>query len=110
MSSYSDTNYAKYWNKMYHKLNKENFYILLLYWLRKIDKNITDIDDIYFMYWEQGVHYYKPLGNNKINNVLKKLQHPCNNVYVVGEMVSLRHGWVDGALGSVEKLLDQEML
>ena len=104
MISYSDTDYAKYWNKMYHKLSKDDFYKLLLYWLRKIDSNITDIDDMYFVFWDQGVHYYKPLGNNNINSIINKLQKPCKNVYVVGEMVSLRHGWVDGAIGSVDNL------
>jgi len=104
MSSYSDTYYAKYWNKMYYKLSKNDFYKLLLNWLRLIDGNITDIDDMYFIYWEQGVHYYKPLGNINIHSIIKKLQNPCDNVYVVGEMVSLRHGWVDGALGSVDNI------
>ena len=104
MASYSDTINADYWNKAYSSYSREKFLKLLLYWLRKIDPNITNIDDIYFQFWNEGVHYYKPLGNNNIVDILKKLQNPIDSVHVVGEMVSLRHGWVDGAISSVDNI------
>lgn len=48
-------------------------------------------------FWDIGTHYYKykPDANR---------QHPVDNVYVIGESVSLNQGWVEGALESVEKL------
>lgn len=48
-------------------------------------------------FWKIGTHYYryKP-GMNR--------QHPVDNLYIIGESVSLNQGWVEGALESVEKL------
>jgi monoamine oxidase len=47
-----------------------------------------------------GTHYYKP-GIEKYNS----LSNPEPNIYVVGEMVSKKQGWVEGALESVETIL-----
>lgn len=57
-------------------------------------------------YWLEGTHYYKPLPNeySSRNEFIKKAQHPEDNIWVCGEVVSDRQGWVDGALSSVEKI------
>ena len=56
------------------------------------------IDDILIHYWPEGVHYYKPFGNKDYKEVLKKLRNPIKGIKVIGEMVSLNHGYVEGAI------------
>lgn len=61
------------------------------------------------VYWNCGTHYYKPI-NNKFNNridFIKNIQHPAKNLYVVGEMVALDQGWVEGALTSVNNIFNK---
>ena len=55
-------------------------------------------------YWKEGTHYYKPLDSSKHKSrqeFLEEAQHPQDGILVVGEMVSLHQGWVEGALESV---------
>lgn len=61
------------------------------------------LDAIIDYYWPIGTHYYEPLSGYK-NRVefIKKAQHPMTGVLVVGEVVALDQGWVEGALNSVE--------
>ena len=35
---------------------------------------------------------------------IKEAQHPTDNIWVVGEVVAEKQGWVEGALSSVEKI------
>lgn len=96
MAAYCDSKNAVYWNQLSgSELKKE-----ILYWLRKIEPNTTEIDDVICKYWDEAVHFYKP--NPNIKKTIKRLQNPLKNVYVVGEVVSLRHGWVEGAIKSVD--------
>ena len=95
MASYCDGANALYWNTMPQGELKNT----LLYWLRKIEHNTTEIDDVLCKFWDEGVHYYKP--HKHIKNMIKKLQNPGKDIYVVGEVVSFRHGWVEGAISSV---------
>jgi len=98
MATYSDGKNALYWNKMSITELKKN----LLFWLRKIEVNTSDVDDVLCKFWDEAVHYYKP--NKDIKTFVKKLQNPIKNVFVVGEVVSLRHGWVEGAISSVNSV------
>jgi len=57
-------------------------------------------------YWKNGTHYYLPL-NHKYKNreeFINKAQFPCNNIYVVGEMVAKNQGWTNSALLSCENV------
>jgi len=65
-----------------------------------IRKNMLKMTAMRDYYWPVGTHYYKP-GIEKYNS----LSNPEPNIYVVGEMVSKKQGWVEGALESVEKLI-----
>jgi hypothetical protein len=62
------------------------------------------LDAIIDFYWPIGTHYYEPLSSEYKNRVdfIKKAQNPINGVVVVGEVVALKQGWVEGALDSVE--------
>jgi len=62
------------------------------------------LDSIIDFYWPIGTHYYEPLSSEykNRNDFIEKAQHPMNGVVVVGEVVALNQGWVEGALDSVE--------
>jgi len=71
---------------------------------KDFNKDIT-INSIKKFFWEEGTHYYKPLiGYKSRKEFIKEAQHPKNNIWVVGEVVAERQGWVEGALSSVEKI------
>ena len=67
------------------------------------DIKITNVKKFF---WEEGTHYYKPLSTEykSRKEFIKEAQHPKNNIWVVGEVVAERQGWVEGALSSVEKI------
>lgn len=59
-------------------------------------------------YWPIGTHYYGPLhGFKNREEFVKKIQHPMHCMLVVGEAVSTYQGWVEGALESVEAVLNK---
>jgi hypothetical protein len=40
----------------------------------------------------------------------KKAQNPLPNMVVVGEMIALNQGWVEGSLDSVENVVTQKWI
>jgi hypothetical protein len=66
--------------------------------------SLLDMKDFF---WPIGTHYYAPLNGNDQDRIefIKNAQRPTNNVFIVGEMISLNQGWVEGALESVENIL-----
>lgn len=102
MISYSDNKDALYWKKIIDLPKNEQIKIINKK-LKEINIDIT-IDDIIIQYWNEGVHYYKPY-NNHFNSILKKLNNPISGIKVIGEMVSKKHGWVEGAIESVNRIL-----
>ena len=64
-------------------------------------------------YWPAGTHYYEPLDRKKYNSrteFISDAQHPEPGVLVVGEVVSRRQGWTEGALESVHAVLNQKWI
>jgi len=62
-------------------------------------------------FWEQGTHYFEPLqGFETRKEFIWSAQHPMKNIIVVGEAVSLYQGWVEGALESVESVVNKKGL
>ena len=49
-------------------------------------------------YWKEGTHYYDKKAD--------KLIQSDDGITVVGEMISMNQGWVEGALESVEKVIE----
>lgn len=88
-------------------------------WAREIEKAL-DIEDgslgltaIRDYYWPIGTHYYEPLDRRHFENrgaFIRKAQNPRDGILVVGEMVSLNQGWVQGALESVEAVLHKKWI
>lgn len=70
---------------------------------------MTDIMDVY---WPIGTHYYEPLREPFKNRqeFIKKAQNPFQNMVVVGEMIALNQGWVEGALDSVENVVTSKWI
>jgi len=75
-------------------------------------KNTLKLISIKGFYWNEGTHYYDPLGNNFKNRseFIKKAQCPTKNIRIVGEMISRKQGWTEGALESVEQVITQKWI
>lgn len=103
MISYCDNLNALYWYKLY-KSNK----LLVTQKIIKIIKQMFNqdikIDDIKFVYWNEGIHYFYPQKDIKINKLIKILSHPSDNIYVCGEMLSYKQGWVEGSVESANRI------
>lgn len=56
-------------------------------------------------FWDIGTHYYTPSPRPR-NQFIKEAQHPMKDLYVVGEMIAKNQGWTEGALESVQNILD----
>jgi len=78
-----------------------------------IENGTLEIISIKDFYWPIGTHYYEPLDKKKFKSrteFIKKAQHPENCMLVVGEAVSRRQGWTEGALESVHSVLNKEWI
>jgi hypothetical protein len=64
-------------------------------------------------YWPIGTHYYKPLDRKQFKNrdaFLAVAQRPDPGIRIVGEMISRNQGWSEGAIESVDAVIDREWL
>jgi protoporphyrinogen oxidase len=102
MVSYSDNANALYWYKFMN--NKKEIINKIKKSLKEIFNQDVEIDDIKIAFWEEGVHYYKPKSGLKVKEIIKKLSNPHDNIYVCGEMLSLKQGWVEGAIQSADDI------
>ncbi len=104
MIAYSDNECAKTL-RPYLKNNKKNrtYFEGLIKDALNVDIHLLSIMSVY---WDIGTHYYRPLRKfDRREDFIKKAQRPEKNIRVVGEMVSLSQGWVEGALVSVKKVM-----
>jgi hypothetical protein len=106
MIAYTDNEGAKYF-----KDNLKNTAENREFWARTVEhalgipsENKLKLISILNLYWPIGTHYYKPLPAEYKNRkeFIKDAQNPFPGIVLVGEMVSLHQGWVEGALESVE--------
>lgn len=77
-----------------------------------IEGHSIKIIAITHFYWPIGTHYYEALDTKKYNSrieFIKKAQHPEAGLLVVGESVSRRQGWTEGALESVHSVLNNKI-
>jgi monoamine oxidase len=101
MAAYCDGNNALFWKKVKELKKKEQIEIVSDY-LKEV--NIEGvINDIVIVYWEEGVHYYKP--TTDLEKTINLVSNPAPNVYAVGDMVSYKQGWVEGCIESVNRTL-----
>jgi hypothetical protein len=111
--------YADNINAEFLKKYKENTYENRVFLSKNIEKslginpNTLKIIAIKNFYWPIGTHYYEPLNYKRYNDrneFINDAQHPENGVLVVGEVVSRRQGWTEGALESVHAVLNKKWI
>jgi monoamine oxidase len=108
MIAYADNRYALQWKS--HLENTErnrNKFARAMEKAFGLAKHTLEIEDMISFFWNIGTHYYEPLSYGFKNRkaFLEKVQCPRPGWYVVGEMVSMNQGWVEGALESVDAIL-----
>jgi hypothetical protein len=115
MIAYADNKNASYLKSysMESTIKNKKFFEKQVEKALDISKNTLHIIAIKQFYWTIGTHYYEPLNLNKYNNreeFISIAQNPDPNILVVGEQVSRKQGWVEGALESVSKVLNKKWL
>ena len=106
MIAYNDNQYARLLeSKVYDTESNRKWFGKMMSITLQLRKPI-EFTRIIGKYWNTGTHYYPPLPYEFKNRqeFINQAQHPFKHCFVVGEMVSLHQGWVEGALESVEQL------
>ncbi len=109
--SYTSGRMAMLFHNLYLSSKREWRKYLLSEFYKYFPKSIT-VSKIIPYFWRNAVHYWHP--NYKTNaNTLEKRNinpHPQKypNLYMVGESISTVQGWIEGALQTVDILLDGE--
>jgi len=105
MASYADSDKTLFWKNVKPLPDAERCKIVQ----EKLADDGYDFgkpDEIFMAVWSDGVHYIKPYGKYKqIDKLLDKLSKPCKGITIIGEMLSKKVGYVEGALQSVERAL-----
>lgn len=109
MISYSDNKCANQLLPYLENIKENRNYLCRL--LEKalyLPKNSLHLDSIKSIFWNIGTHYYKPNHKDESRQeFIFKAQRPLKNMFVVGEMISMNQGWVEGALESVEEVFEE---
>lgn len=105
MLVYCDETNAYLWHCLHKTGNLENE---IVYFLTKMfmDREIPKPIKMIAKYHKAGTHMWKPYVNNV--KLYKEIMKPYenDNIYIVGETYSLYQQWCEGALESVEHLMD----
>lgn len=111
MISYSDNKCAtKLLPYLENTTENRNYLSRLLEKTLYLPKNSLHLDSIKSVFFNIGTHYYKPnYKNESRQEFIFKAQRPLKNMFIVGEMISINQGWVEGGLESVEKIIDEIM-
>ncbi|AYV82569.1 MAG: amino oxidase family protein [Hyperionvirus sp.] len=74
---------------------------------RLFDLYIPDPVQIFSKFWNEATHVWKPLADSETDSkrILKPL--PEEKIYIIGEAYSTMQQWSEGALSTVNQLLDQ---
>jgi hypothetical protein len=108
MIAYTDNEDAIYFkDKLINNYENRQFYCRLIEKSLDIKESLSLLE-IKAFYWNIGTHYYEPLGYQykSREEFINKAQNPMTNLFVVGEMICRKQGWVEGALESVENILN----
>jgi len=103
MISYSDNKVANKWK------NCTNIKKTVKQSIKRIFKIDVKVLKHKLIYWNLGTHYFKPLLKEYKDRkeFLEIAQNPIENLFVVGEGLSRNQGWCEGAVESVEKIIDK---
>jgi 2-polyprenyl-6-methoxyphenol hydroxylase-like FAD-dependent oxidoreductase len=106
MIAYSDNQNADVLKK---KLKDPHYFERALEKALSLPRDSIHIITMQPHYWPIGTHYYSPLPQRFENRLsfIHRAQRPIPGVWVVGEVVALDQGWVEGALDSVQAVLSE---
>jgi len=106
MVSYSDLFDADYW-KTFADQGSEILERQLDKQLKELFPriNLPKMEWVTSYYWKEGVHTWIP--NIDPEQIREKLNEIYPNIAIVGESYSLRQGWIEGALETVESVIKQ---
>jgi hypothetical protein len=111
MIAYTDNEDAKYLkDRLTNTKKNRDYFCELLEEALGIPKGVLNLIAIKDYYWPIGTHYYEPLQSSFKNrkDFIKKAQSPIPGMLVVGEMISMNQGWTQGALESVESVVNKK--
>jgi hypothetical protein len=105
--SYSDLYDADYWknyaNQGLGRLEKELYDQLTVLFPKE---RITPLLWLLSFYWKEGVHVWNVgYDGERVREQLKQI-HPL--LHIVGESYTLHSGWIEGALESVDYMIDMK--
>ena len=110
MIAYSDNNNAIVLkNILENTPTNRNRFCRLIEKSLGIEPNSLTLLQIADYYWNVGTHYYSPLvGYKTRKDFIYRAQHPTPDINVVGEVVSENQGWTEGALSSVDCVINSK--
>ena len=99
MICYNDNKYAEMLkSRLKNSLKNRNYLCKLFREALEIREEL-ELIAIRGFYWEEGTHYYKKM--------IKRMIQSDGGITIVGEMISTNQGWVEGALESVERVIEK---
>ena len=108
MIGYADNSSANILEKHFNNENKFEYFEKLVATALNISSEQVKIIKLQSHYWKNGTHYNIPLKNyNSREEFIMKAQNPIENVYIVGEVVAKHQGWTEGALESVQEIINK---
>lgn len=113
MIAYTDNDGAKQLkDKLENNEKNRNFFCDLLEKSLGLPSNSLHLKAIVDFYWPIGTHYYEPLRGafKDREQFIKAAQYPMPGMLVVGEMISRKQGWTEGALESVNAVLTKQWI
>jgi protoporphyrinogen oxidase len=113
MIAYTDNDGAKQLkDKLENNEKNRNFFCDLLEKSLGLPSNSLHLKAILDFYWPIGTHYYEPLQEPFKDRAqfIKAAQYPMPGMVVVGEMISRKQGWTEGALESVNAVLTKQWI
>lgn len=104
MVSYSDTQDAKFWYKN-RKSGAERLINSTL--VHDIGSSFPGVTDIHQYYWEAGVHVWRPgYDSDVLSKKILQIDGPKVPIFIVGEAYSTHQAWIEGALESVDRMMN----
>ena len=102
MISYTDGEDTKYWKDM----NETKLKKAIAAEVKRTFPDVAVPEPTYLQKheWPSGCTYWLP-GTYDVKDAIAEAMNPGQNLYVVGESISLQQTWVEGALESAEILL-----
>lgn len=111
MIVYCDNDHANFWKKAHDISEQKQMPNIIKQILNKLLREngikLNILDSVH-QYWSEGIHYYRPNNEDRQEWIIRHM-NPEKGIYVVGEMMGLKQGWMEGALESVVMLFENHL-